>query len=360
MALDQPVRVPRLLAVVGAWSWRLLLGLAAAAALGFLLLQVLVVVVPVVLALFLAAVLEPAVDALRRRGWHSMVAAWAVFLASLLALGGAGAWIASTVANEFGDVGQQVDQGVDQVKEWLTDGPLGLSAPEVDRLEEQVRSSVRSGQGGLARTVVGSARTVTQVIAGVVLMLFTLFFLLKDGRRIGEWLVDRTPSAYRDDAAEVARRSRLVMRQFLAATAITGAIDAMLIALALVLVGVPLVVPLALLTFLGGFFPIVGATAAGAVASLVALVSGGFADALLIVAATIVVQQFEGNVLQPLVLERAIKLHPLVTTWAVAAGLVLGGLLGAFLAVPVVAIAVKVASYYRGRDVDRLVLPPTS
>jgi len=150
-----------------------------------------------------------------------------------------------------------------------------------------------------------------------------------------------------------------VMRKYLAATAITGAIDGIFIGVALLLIGVPLVLPLAVLTFLGGFFPLVGATAAGAVAALVALVSGGFGDALLVVAATVFVQQFEGNVLQPLVLERAIRLHPLVTTCAVAAGLVVGGLLGAFLAVPAVAIAVKVGSYYRGRPRGQPVVPDT-
>lgn len=347
MATDPPVHVPRVLVVTAAWSWRALLVLASVAVAGFLLLQVLVVVVPIVLALFLAAVLEPVVDRLRRRGWHDLLAAWTVFLAGLLVLAGATVWIGRAVAGQFDDVGNQVSEGVERVKDWLRDGPFELSVAEVDRLEDQVRSSLRSGQGGLAQSLAGRARTVTEVLAGVALLLFTLFFMLKDGRRIGAWMLERAPPGYGDDAAEVVRRARAVMRQYLAATAITGAIDAVLIAIALVVVGVPLVLPLALLTFLGGFFPIVGATAAGAVASLVALVSGGFGDALVILGATVFVQQFEGNVLQPLVLERAVKLHPLVTTWAVAAGLVVGGLLGAFLAVPVVAIAVGVGGYYR-------------
>ncbi len=321
--------------------------LAAAAVAGFLVLQVLVVVVPIVLALFLAAVLEPVVDRLRRHGWHDLLAAWTVFLAGLLVLVGATFWIGRSVAGQFDDLGTQVTEGVERVKDWLQEGPLELSEAEVDRLEDQVRSGVRSGQGGLAQSVAGRARSVTEVLAGLALLLFTLFFLLKDGRRIGAWMLERAPPRSRDDIAEVVRRSRAVMRQFLGATAVTGAIDAVLIGVALVVVGVPLVLPLALLTFLGGFFPIVGATAAGAVASLVALVSGGFGDALVILGATVFVQQFEGNVLQPLVLERAIKLHPLVTAWAVAAGLVVGGLLGAFLAVPVVAIAVKGGGYYR-------------
>lgn len=139
-------------------------------------------------------------------------------------------------------------------------------------------------------------------------------------------------------------------RQYLIATAATGLIDGVLIGIALWVLGVPLVVPLAVLTFLGGFIPLVGATVAGLAAALVALAANGPGTALLVVAATVVVRHIEGNLLQPLILERAVRLHPLVTVVAVAAGLIIGGLLGAFLSVPLVAIAVRVGSHYRMRD----------
>jgi predicted PurR-regulated permease PerM len=187
------------------------------------------------------------------------------------------------------------------------------------------------------------------VLGGIVLLLFTLFFLLKDGAKMADWLLKRVPPAYQDDVCELTTRSRRIMRQYLIATAATGFIDGILIAVALWAFGVPLVVPLAVLTFIGGFIPIVGATVAGLVASLVALVTNGIGTALLVVAATIAVQQIEGNLLQPLILERAVRLHPLVTVWAVGAGLVVGGLLGAFLAVPLIAIVVAAASYYHRR-----------
>jgi len=143
------------------------------------------------------------------------------------------------------------------------------------------------------------------------------------------------------------------MRLYLVATALTGLIDGILIAIVLLVLGVPLVLPLAVLTFLGGFFPLIGATLAGLVATLIALVDGGFTTALLVVAATIAIQQIEGNLLQPIILERAVRLHPLVTVVAVGAGLLVGGLLGAFLSVPLVAIAAQTANYYRVRN-----LPP--
>ncbi len=169
---------------------------------------------------------------------------------------------------------------------------------------------------------------------------------------MADWLKERVPRAQRDDAVALTSRARGIMRVYLVATALTGLIDGILIAIALLVVGVPLVLPLAVLTFLGGFFPLVGATLAGLVAALVALVDGGFTTALLVVAATIAVQQIEGNLLQPLILERAVRLHPLVTVVAVGAGLLVGGLLGAFLSVPLVAIAAQTANYYRTRNLD--------
>ena len=148
----------------------------------------------------------------------------------------------------------------------------------------------------------------------------------------------------------ITRHARFIMKQYLVATAATGFIDAVLIGIALWVLGVPLILPLAVLTFLGGFIPLVGATVAGLVAAVVALVTNGLGTALLVVAATVAVQQIEGNLLQPLILERAVRLHALVTVWAVSAGLLVGGLLGAFISVPLVAIAVGIGSHYRSAN----------
>lgn len=342
---DAGAAVPPLLVGAAAWSWRLLVIGAAAAMIVFALIQLYVVVVPVVLALFLAAVLEPLVARLRRHGWPPALATAAVFLGTLAGLVLLVGWIGSNVAEELSDVGRRVDQGLDEVRAWLQGSPLNLSRERLDKLQQDLTASLGSSGAGLG----GRARAVTQALGGTVLLLFTLFFVLKDGYRMADWFKDRTPEAQREDAVEVAGRARRIMRQYLIATALTGLIDGILIAVALLVLGVPLVLPLAVLTFLGGFFPLVGATLAGLVAALVALVDGGFTTALLVVAATIAVQQVEGNLLQPLILERAVKLHPLVTVVAVGAGLLVGGLLGAFLAVPLVAIAAQTANYYRTR-----------
>jgi predicted PurR-regulated permease PerM len=348
---DPPqIRVPFFLAAAAAWSWRILLAGAALAVLVWVLAQVYVVVVPVILALFVAAVLEPLVARLRRRGWKPSLAAATVFLAALAALGLLVWWIGTSVADQFEDVGREVEEGVEEVKQWLQREPLNLSAERIEQLQDELARSLQPGTTGLSAQVANRARAASEVFGGIVLFLFTLFFVLKDGHWLADWFRDRVRPAYRADAVALVTRARRIMRQYLVATALTGFIDGVLIGIALAVLGVPLVLPLAVLTFLGGFFPIVGATIAGLVAALVALVSGGLVKALVVVGVTIAVQQIEGNLLQPLILERAVRLHPLVTVWAVGAGLLVAGLLGAFLFVPLVAIAASWMSYYRTRD----------
>lgn len=345
---DGGVKVPILLAGAAAWSWRLLVVGAAGTMLVYVLIQLYVVVVPVILALFLAAALEPLVARLRGHGWPPALAAAAVFLGTLAVLSLVFGWIGTEVADELDDVGERVSQGVDDIREWLQDEPLNLSPERLDQIEDDLRENLGSGGGGIARR----ARAATEALGGFVLLLFTLFFVMKDGFRMADWFKERIAPDQREDAVCVVNRSRRIMRLYLVATALTGLIDGILIAIALLVLGVPLVLPLAVLTFLGGFFPLVGATLAGLVAALVALVDGGFTTALLVVGATILVQQIEGNLLQPLILERAVRLHPLVTVVAVGAGLLVGGLLGAFLSVPLVAIAAQTANYYRLRNLE--------
>jgi len=341
--------VPPALAAVAGWSWRFLVIGAALAAVFLLLVRLYVVVVPVVLALFLAAVLEPLVAKLRARRIPSALAATIVFVGTLAVLAGSLAWVGTSVAGQFDDLGQQLDKAVDDAKDWARGDPLNLSAERVDEIERSVRDAAEGAGGGLAQQAAGQAQAAGEVLGGIALFLFTLFFVLKDGARMADWLRQRLPAASGPDVVTLTRRARQIMRQYVVATAATGLIDGVLIGLALWLIGVPLVVPLAVLTVLGGFVPIVGATVAGLVAAMVALVTNGVGSAVLVVAATIAVQQIEGNLLQPLILERAVRLHPLVTVWAVAAGLVVGGILGAFIAVPLVAIGVAAGSQYRSR-----------
>ena len=343
------VHVPVLLRGAAAWGWRILVVVGALYVLLEVVTRVVVVIVPVVVALFIAAVLEPLVQWLADRRVPRGAAACLVFLGSLLALAGLLWWFGTTISQQLSQVGEQLLQAISGLEQWLTKGPLALSQEQVQQLEGQVMSFVSASNEGLVRSAVGRAQTAGAVLGAIVLMLFVLFMVLYDGRRMAQWLADHIPDAYRDDAIAIGARAQMVMQQFLVAMAVTGLLDALLIALALVLIGVPLVLPLAILTFFGAFFPLIGALVAGFVSAIVALVSGGLQDALLVVGATIIVQQLEGNVFQPFILGRGVQLHPAVTAVTVSAGLVMAGLIGAFLAVPIVAILTQVMSYYADR-----------
>lgn len=350
MQSSRDVHIPRLLRATGAWGWRFLAAAAALYILLNLLTRLAIVVVPVLVALFLASILEPLVQWLSEHHVPRLAAASLVFLAAVLGLAGLLWWFGTSISDQFGQLGRQLLQAVSQLEQWLTNGPLALSQQQVRELENQLTSVVDASEQGLLRNVVGRVRTAVELIGAVALTVFLLFMVMYDGRRMGQWLVDRLPRHYRDDAIAIGSRTQTVMHQFLLAVGVTGLLDAVLIAVALMLIGVPLVLPLAVLTFFGAFFPVIGAFVAGLVSAVVALVSGGWRDALLVVAATIFVQQMEANVFQPFILGRGVRLHPAVTAVTVAAGLILAGLIGAFLAVPLVATVTQVASYYAHRE----------
>ena len=350
--------MPLPLAQAAAWSWRILLVAGAATLLGYLVLKIAVVAVPVLLALFVAAVLEPLAARLRAAGWRPALAAGAVFAGALAVVVAGVAWISTSVAGELEDVGTRAREGLDEVRVFLHE-EFNVSDEQLTRVQDQLTNTARTEGGtGVAGRVIGGARLAVEAVAGLILTLFTLFFVLKDGHLMATWIRERTPARFRDDVTMVAVESQVVMRQYLKATALTGLIDAVLIGIGLVVLGVPLVVPLALLTFFGGFFPIVGAFLAGLVAALVTLVTNGPGDALIVVGITLAVQQIEGNLLQPFILGPAVRVHELVTVLAVAAGIAIGGILGAFLAVPIVAIAARIGHFYRVRSPSPVPAPP--
>lgn len=349
MTTEERDGVPRHLALAAAWSWRLLLVGAVAALAVFVLTRLVTVVLPVIVALFLAATLEPLVTRLQRSGVPRTLGAALVFLGALGSLVGLFWWLGVSVAGQFDELGEQLSQAGEEVQEWLVEGPLNVDQERIDAAVEDFRGALDGGASALTERLAGPARVAIEVAGGFVLMLFVLFFVLKDGERMAAWMLQRVPPAYRTDARAAASRARLVLRQYFVATSLTGLIDALLIGLGLVIVGVPLVLPLMILTFLGAYIPLIGAFVAGLVAALVALVSGGPVDALVVVGITVVVQQVEGNLLQPLVFDRVVRLHPLVIACSVAAGLILAGVIGAFLAVPLVATGTQIAHFYRDR-----------
>jgi len=330
-------RLPPTLVIAAAIAWRVLVVAAALALAALVVVELRLVMIPAIGALFAAAVLVHPVGWLRRRGVPPAPAAALVEVGAIAVIVVVGVLLAPSVGREFRDLGPVLQTGVQDVQRWLADGPLQISEPQVRMVTERITSWARDNATSLATGAVRGAALAVELVAGIFLFAFLTFFFVKDGERITAWFLDQVDTRHRDLVRALARRTWGVLGAYLRGTTIVALVDSTLIGIGLLLVGVPLVAPLMLLVFAGAYFPIVGATVAGAVASLVALVTGGLTDALLIVGVVIGVQQVEGHVLAPVVLGRAVRLHPAVVLMALTGGAVLGGIVGAFLAVPVTA-----------------------
>jgi putative heme transporter len=342
--------VPPTLRKLAAWSWRLLVVLAAAGLLLYLLIQLKVIVVPVIVALFLATLLVPLVHALEARGWKHLPAVLAVFLGAVLLLVAIVAGFVPLISNELDTLRQRADEGVAEVQRYIASRPFGLSEEDLNRYLEQARQRFTENSSGLTRGAVAGVTVVGELITGLILSLFLTFFFVKDSERFTRWILDFAGRQRAPHLREIGHRSATAVSGYLRGQATVGLVDGVFIGIGLAIVGVPLVVPLAFLTFVAAFLPLVGAVIAGALAALVALVTKGLTAALIVVAITLAVQQLEGHVLAPLLLGRAVALHPVVIILALAAGSILGGIIGAFLAVPIAAVVTAVGTYLRGGE----------
>ena len=333
------------------FTWRALLVGLGVVVVALALARLRLVVLPMIVAFLLATVLQPVVDALVRRRLPRMAAVWVVLLLGVGSLVGLGFVVAPSIASEFSDLGDTLEEGRQEVEEFAEEGPFGLEGRDFDEYVEQAGEQFGGSGSEIASGVLAGAVVAFEVVAGVLLLIVLLFFFLKDGERFTGFGLRQVRREHQDLARALGNRAWDAASGYVRGTAIVALVDAVIIGIGLVIIGVPLVVPLMILTFLGAFFPLVGATAAGVIAALVALVDGGVRDALLVTAVIVIVQQVEGDVLQPLVLGRAVKLHPVVILVVLAAGAVVGGLIGAFLAVPVAAVTVAVGSELRERGV---------
>jgi predicted PurR-regulated permease PerM len=287
--------------------------------------------------LFLAALLDPVLLRLRRLRVPRALAALLSVLLLLGVLVGVGVLVWNLTASQFSELSQQLEQGLERSRDFVTSS-LPVTDEQLDRQIEQIRS----GLSGSAPDPVAGARTAAEVAGSILLALVLLFFLLKDGRSMWHWVLGRMTGPRRDLAAEAGRAGWRTLGAYSRGTMIIAAIDALGIGLALVVLRVPLALPLALITFLGGFVPIIGATVAGAIAVLVALAANGPTTALLTLAAVIAVQQIEGNLLEPLVMKRQVQLHPAIILVVVTAGTLIAGIAGAFVSVPIAAVTWRV------------------
>ena len=342
--------VPSGLRTAAAYSWRLIAVLAGLYVLLYLAAYVAVVIVPVMVALLLAALFQPGAAALIRRGWPRSLAAFLMLLVGLSVVAGIITLVVQQVSAGFTDLADQVTDGLTQIRNFVVD-TFPVTQRQIDDALTSLTDFFASNQETIASGALTTAATVGEVFTGIVLALFTLFFFLKDGRSIWLWLVGLFPRDSRAYLDEAARRSWRTLISYVRATVAVALVDAIGIGVGLAILGVQLVIPLAALVFLGAFIPIIGSFLAGTVAVLVALVTKGPITALIALAVVVLVMQLEGHVLQPLLLGKAVHVHPLAVVLAIAAGLLIAGIFGALIAVPVVACA-NVAGTYLARRQD--------
>jgi putative heme transporter len=307
------------------------------------------VIIPVVIALILASAIAPLVHSLAGRGWPRALAVLASFLAILAVFGGIVTGVVALVRLQWKELAARTLAGVDQLHAFLNNGPIPVSDQEINAARGSVQKFFASGSFGT--DALTGLRTGGEILAGMVLMAVTLFFFLKDGDTIRGFLFGFLPARHETKAHRTAELSTRVLGGYVRGTAIIASIDALIIGITLLILRVPLAIPLAVFVFIGGFIPIIGATAAGTIAVLVALVSSGPGAGLLVLAVLIGANQLEHHVLQPLLMGKVLHIHGLVILLSLAAGTMLAGIIGALLAVPLAAVGWTIIKTWSGRDV---------
>ncbi|MFF5296392.1 AI-2E family transporter [Paractinoplanes globisporus] len=305
------------------------------------------VVWPLTVALLLTTLTWPPVRFLRRHGWRPALAASTVMVVFLLGLAGIVVGIAVPVASQSPKLADGVVDGLQQLRDWAAGPPLNIGDDQVTKALDAAVERIQNSVGDIVTYTVSGVSSVVNGVVTAVLALFLMFFFLKDGPRFLPWLRRQLPGRLATDLPAVAARSWDTLGAFVRGQAFVGLLDAIFIGLGLWIVGVPLVLPLAVLTFVTAFIPIVGALFAGFVAVLIALVSNGLTDALIVLGIIVLVQQLEGNVFQPILQSRGLGLHAAVVLLAVTLGGSLAGIVGSLLAVPVAAVLAAIWSYLR-------------
>lgn len=346
---DVTAAIPWGVRLTAAWAWRLLLVVLGIAAVVVLLAFTKVLWVPVVIATLLTVLLQPVVALLTSRARMGRgLASVLTVVALLAAVAGLLTLAGGQIARGIGDLWDQARSGLDELVSSLAG--LGLDADQLDSYLADLTGSLQSNSGSLVSGALSVTTTLGHVLAGALITLFCLVFFLKDGPVIWTWLVRLLPDAARLPTHEAARRGWVTLGGFTRTQILVALIDAVGIGLGAAILGLPLVVPLAVLVFLASFIPFVGAIATGAIAVLVALVDQGIGRALIMLAIVLVVQQVESHVLQPFLLGHAVSLHPVAVLLSVAAGSLAAGIVGALIAVPFVATLNTVVLHLRGYD----------
>ena len=335
--VERKHQVPAGVEIAAAWAWRLLLIAAATGLVIWLLRYFSEITVPVAVAVLGTALTIGAVDWLVDHRLPRLLATFIVVITMLAAFFGMLALVGQQLSTQVDDLRANVVEGITQVQDWARTGPLGLSDAQLQSWIDEAKSAISTTDSSVLTRISAVGATITHAVAGFFIALFSAFFFLYEGDRIWSWVVALFPRAARDRVYSSGQTAWRSLTAFVRATVVVALIDAMGIAFAAWALGVPLTLAIGVLVFLGAFVPIVGALISGMVAVLVALVAQGPWTALFMLLAVVAVQQLESHVLQPFLMGSFVAVHPLAIILAIAAGIVVAGIVGALIAVPLAA-----------------------
>lgn len=349
MAYKDDDSVPTGLKIAGAWSWRLLALAGVIAVFIFLFIQIKVVAIPFLVAVLITALVTPLSQWLQKHKWPK----WAAVVASLVGLivfvGGLLFVVSRQIVQAFPQLRDKAIESFDALVMFLSGEPFNISATDLGDIGNGLVQTVQANSGLITSGITSVGTTAGHVLAGLFLTIFAVIFMLLDGKNIWKWVTRLFPKKARATIDGAGKSSWQTLTSFVKSQVAVAGVDAVGIGLGALILGVPLAIPIAAVVFLGSFIPVVGAIVTGILAVLIALLFNGWVTALIMLGVVLLVQQLEGHVLQPFLIGKAVKIHPLAIVFAVAVGTLLAGIPGALFAVPFVAVVNTMVSYIAGR-----------
>ncbi|MFI6687756.1 AI-2E family transporter [Streptomyces sp. NPDC050485] len=362
-ARPDPVHaVPWSMRVAAEVSWRLLVLAGTLYVLTQVISAIRLVVLAFVAALLITALLQPTVARLKRAGLPRGVATAVTAISGFVIMGLVGWFVVWQVMDNLDDLSNKVRAGIEELKRWALNSPFHVTEDQINQIAKNLSDTIGANTNAITSAGLQGVTVLVEVLTGILLAMFSTLFLLYDGPKIWQWVLKLVPSAARPGVAGAGPRAWRTLTAYVRGTVIVALIDAICIGVGIYFLGVPMAVPLAVFIFLFAFIPLVGAVISGALAVVVALVTDGVFNALMVLLLVLAVQQIEGHVLQPFILGRAVRVHPLAVVLSVAAGGLVAGIGGAVVAVPLVAVTNAVVGYlrqYARENALRGALPPT-
>ncbi|MFF9128660.1 MULTISPECIES: AI-2E family transporter [unclassified Streptomyces] len=352
---DPAQAVPWGVRVAAEAGWRLLVLAGTLWVLMRVISAVQLVVLAFVTALLITALLQPTVARLTRMGVPRGLATAMTAILGFVIMGLIGWFVTWQVMENIDNLSSQIQDGIDELRKWLLNSPFHVTDKQINQIAKNLREAIGANTDQITSAGLEGVQVVVEALTGILLTVFSTLFLLYDGRRIWEWTLKLVPAAARPGVAGAGPRAWRTLTAYVRGTVIVALIDAIFIGLGIYFLNVPMAVPLAVFIFLFAFIPLVGAVVSGALAVVVALVTQGVFTAVMTLVVVLAVQQIEGHILQPFILGRAVRVHPLAVVLSVAAGGMVAGIGGAVVAVPLVAVTNTVAGYLR--SYSRGVLP---